>query len=293
MICMIVIDDILAFFGGLKLTIELSQYIEKLTSKYSLEMLELMDLAENAEIDYGSQVNVTGIYSDFVPISRDLTMDLERVGEFNVDPLPCKPFPINGYYCSALQHYSSEYAGDPNCVPIIFKDSTKRPLSSLSGTTVEVKGKLISIPGIWKKFLDVDIPIGIEANSIEIIEDEKDSFGILLWKIINDENAPLEVGGGQMTFSSSIWSCNTRLDSRKILCMNGGNAERRHGNNDEDYENILEFYLANILDEEEYNAVSEYLAAKFQDKKADIQYDMVKDPWGQSDWLKKKIGMRW
>lgn len=212
---MIVIDDILAFFGGLKLTIELSHYIEKLTSKYSLEILELVDLAENAEIDYGSQVNVTGIYSDFVPISRYLTMDLERVGEFNVDPLPCKPFSVNGYYCSSLQHYSSEYAGDPNCVPIIFKDSTKRPLSSLSGTTVEVKGKLISIPDIWKKFLDVDSPIGIEANSIEVIEDEKDSFGILLWKIINDKNVPLEVGGGQMISCSCFWSCNTRVDSWK------------------------------------------------------------------------------
>ena len=288
---MIVIDDILAFFEGLKLTIELRHYIEKLTSKYSLEIQELMDLAENTEIDYGSQVNVTGIYSDFVPISRYLTMDLERVGEFNVDPLPCKPFSINGYYCSALQHYSSEYAGDPNCIPILFKDDTKRSLSSLSGTTVEVKGKLISIPDIWKKFLDVDTPIGIEANSIEIIEDEKDSFGILLWKIINDEKAPLKVGGGQITFSSSIWSCNTRLDSHKILCMNGGNAERRHGNNNEAHENILEFYLANILDEEEYNAVSEYLAVKFHDKKADVQYDMVKDPWGQSDWLKKEIGI--
>ena len=122
---MIVIDDILAFFGGLKLTIELNHYINKLTSEYSLEIQELIDLAENAEIDYGSQVNVTGIYSDFVPISRYLTMDLGMGREFNIDPLPCKPFSIEGYYCSTLQHYSSEYAGDPNCIPI-WKGSTHR-----------------------------------------------------------------------------------------------------------------------------------------------------------------------
>ena len=73
----------------------------------------------------------------------------------------------------------------------------------------------------------------------------------------------------------------------------GVKRSKRHGNNDEDCENVFEFYLANILDEEGYNAVSEYLAAKFCDKKADVQYDMVKDPRSQSDWLKKKIGIRW
>ncbi len=290
---MSVITDILAFFTLLKLTIDSLLSIKEILSESTLEIQELVDQIKNAQIDYGSKINVTGIYSDFVPVSRHLIIDLaEYKNCLPIDPIPCRPFSIEGYYCSSIQYYKSEYAGDPECIPVFFKVDTKRPtIPYLSGTTVEIKGKLISIPYIWKKNLDVDAPAGILAKSIDLIGAEKNSFGVLHWKVVRDKNNVLKNGGGQILSSDIFWSFNERIDNQRIFCLNGGKTEFCQGNTDEEYENVYEFYLVNILDEDELKSASEYLSSKFGSSKVDAQWDMVKNPYNQTNWLKQKLGL--
>jgi hypothetical protein len=290
---MSVISDILTFFEALKLTIGSYLSIKEILSQSSLEIQELVDRIENGQIDYGSKINVTGIYSDFVPVSRHLIVDLEKYKyTLPIDPIPCRPFSIEGYYCSSIQYYKSEYAGDPECIPVFFKVDTKRPtIPYLSGTTVEIKGKLISIPDIWKKFLDVDASAGILAKSIDLIGAEKNSFGVLPWKVVRDEHNIFKNFGGQIVSSYTFWSFTERIDNQRILCLNGGKTEFRQGNTDEEYENVHELYLVNILDEDELKSTSEYLSSKFGSSKVDAQWNMVKNPYNQTNWLKQKLGL--
>jgi hypothetical protein len=290
---MSVISDILTFFEALKLTLTSYLSIKAILSKTSLEIHELVDQIDHGQIDFGSKITVTGIYSDFVPVSRHIIFDLEKY-KYNlpIDPLPCRPFSIKGYYCSSLQFYDSEYAGNPECIPIFFKVDTKRPIISyLSGTTVEIEGKLISIPDIWKKFLDTDAPAGILAKSIDLIGAEKNSFGVLPWKIVRDEKSALKMMGGQLISCDIFWSLNEKIDNQRILCLNGGQADFRLGNVNEEYENVQDLYLVNILDEDELKSASEYLSIKFGTSKVDAQWDMVKTPYNQTNWLREKIGL--
>ncbi|MEE8167730.1 MAG: hypothetical protein V3T58_02515 [Candidatus Hydrothermarchaeales archaeon] len=293
---MTVIGGILKFFRILKDTIDILNLVPEKDKSVSFEFPELLESINQNEIDYGAIVTVTGIYSDFLPISRNITLDtkLEKISApLMIDPLPCKPFSINDTYCSSLQDFNSEFAGDPNCIPLFFQHETKRPMIKyFSGTTVEIRGKIVSISESWKRFLDTDVLAGIKVDSIDIVGLEKNHFGVLPWKIVNSPDWPsYRVGEGHILGADFFWSSNYRIDKNKVMCINGGKMEVVHGERNEPYETIENLYLVNLLDENQLEGASQYLSAKFKPKKADVQWDMVRDPKSQTNWLKNQIGI--
>jgi hypothetical protein len=287
------ISDIVAFFSLLVKTISvLGRVVTSISGLRSFEIDRLIEEIAIGNLNYGDKVTVSGIFSDFLPITRKLMIPVEDANAL-VDILPCKPFSINGNYCAALQSFSSKFVSDPNALPIFYKDNTPRPIiQPLSGLSVEIKGTLMSIPSTWSRLLDSKKPICINADSMEMIGAERVTFGTNIWAIVESRKAFLKPFEGRILSGESFWWYTNRMGaSNRYLFMNGGVHKRRHGNVNEKFDTICDFYGINILDEQEYEMGKSALEAKTRHRKIIGQYDMAVVPVEQTEWLRKKIGL--
>lgn len=287
------IRDIVAFFSLLRETIRLlKRVIVSIRELQSFEIDRLMEEINAGNLNYGDKVTVTGIFSDFVPVARNLMMSVQ---EFVVpfDPLPCKPFSIDGYHCASIQSFDSKIAADPKGFPLFFRDNTPRPiLPILSGLTVQVKGTLMSIPSTWKRFLDLQRPVCIDAQNIELVGVEQPSFGTILWALVRARKAFGEPNEGIILSSDRFWWYTYRLGaSNRYLFMEGGTHRIRHGELNEEFDTISEFYGVNLLDEEEFRKHKSALDTRIGRRKIDAQFDMTTLPPRQTRWLRKRIGL--
>jgi len=287
------ISDIVGFFSLLLKTISfLERAVSAIRGLQSFEINRLIEEINAGNLNYGDKVTVNGIFSDFLPIARKLMIPIEDTGTL-LDVLPCRPFSINGYHCATLQNFESEFAGDPESLPMFFKDNTPRPIMRIfSGLTVEIKGTLMSIPSTWNRLLNLKKPVCINAESIEIIGAEKVAFGTFLWALGESKESFLEPSEGQILSRDDFWSYTNRLGaSNRYLFVNGGISKIRHGNVNEKFDTIHDFYGVNILDEGEYEKCRSYLEARTKRLKIMIQSDMTTLPIEQTEWLRKKIGL--
>lgn len=200
------IRDIVTFFSLLRETIRLlKRVIVSIRELQSFEIDRLVEEINAGNLNYGDKVMVTGIFSDFVPVARKLMMPVEDI-TVPFDPLPCRPFSIDGYHLASLQGFNSKFAADPKGFPLFFKDNTPRPiLPILSGLTVSVKGTLMSIPSTWKRLLDLKRPACINAQNIELVGAEKLSFGTILWVLARTNKAFLKPYEGTILHSDRFW----------------------------------------------------------------------------------------
>jgi len=286
------IGDIVAFFSLLRETIRLlKRVVSSIRELQSFEIDRLVEEINAGNLNYGDKVTVTGIFSEFVPIARKLMIPVEgSIVPF--DPLPCRPFSIDGYYCASLQDFDSKFAADPGGFPLFFKDNTPRPiLSTLSGLTVEIKGTLMSVQPAWKRLLDLKKPACINVQNIEIVGAEKLSFGIVLWAIARAKKDFLKPHEGSILHTDRFWWFTDRLGvSSRYLFMSGGPSKIRHGNMNEQFDTIHDFYGVNLLDEEEYDAHRSALEKRVGRRRIDAQFDMTTLPPENIRWLRKSVG---
>ena len=287
------IREIVDFFSLLMETIRvLSRVITSLRQFQSFEIDRLIDEINVGNLNYGDKVVVNGVFSDFLPVARGLIIPIEDSSAL-LDLLPCRPFSISGYYCAALQSYDSKFAADPEGFPLFYKDNTPRPIVPiLSGLTVEVKGTLMSIPSTWNKLLDLKKPVCINVDSIEIIGAEKATFGTFLWALGKSKKDFLKPSEGVILQSDKFWWYRNRLGaSNKYLIVNGGIRKVRHGDVNEKFDTIHDFYGVNLLDEADFEIRRSALEAQTRQLKISAQFDMTALSVEQTKWLRKKIGL--
>lgn len=289
---MIGLDDVIQFYSAYKMAVETLTKARGIIDAQTIHVGDFFSSIERSDLEYGTDIQIQGVFSDFVPIAREMVFDIpEYAVDFEVDPLPCKPFPIQGYRCGSLQHGSSSFAGHPKCIPVFYEIDTRRPIDEyLSGYHAIISGKLVSLPDKWGKFLDIETPVGIKANSIEIQNSRRSDVGIYLWKIVKDsDRGDLKPGEGFILTTGVNWQGNFSISDDRILCMIGGKSRLRHGDSNEDDENIQELYLANLAEEETFKSHSNYYNSLFPESPIDAQWDMSVQEPNQTKWLRNQL----
>jgi len=284
-----ILRDIASFFSLLSSTVKLLRDGTRvLRGTRSLELHELTEEIANGNLEFGTKVVVNAVFSDFVPIARHLAIPARGM-VIPLDPLPCRPFPIHGFYCASVQPLDSKCAGATNGFPIFYNDKTRRPIVPLlSGLTVEVRGTLMSIPNEWSQLLELQKPACLEVDSIEIIGSELPYFGLIPWAI-----AKLKVSGprgqGQIIQSNGFWSYTSHLSSDTYLLMSGSGPTISHGKSNEHWDTVYEFCGINLLDEEKLKAHTGWVSRKDADIIA--HFDMQTLSSTETQWLKQRIGL--
>ncbi|MDZ7687634.1 MAG: hypothetical protein U5J64_02735 [Halobacteriales archaeon] len=272
--------EILAYYEMLKKTIEGLKRVESIVVDHSINTEELISSIESSEIRYGEEVEVRGVYSDFVPLARDLVFDVQGYQRgLILDPLASKPFPIDNHICSTIQTETSKYAGNSESIPIFYEPSTDRPINKyMSGKKVIIEGELVSIPQKWDILLDIDTVAGINVTSIDIIEESDKSIGVLPWKIVETEkDIEFEEGSGMIYDAGGLWDGTFRIDQNRVLCVSGHGTKSRHGKLDETAENIKEFHLMDAGNEEKVEKMIEFHSKKFEKGTVEASWDMSRN----------------
>ena len=285
------IDDILTFYNLYNAVVETLDTIDSIRDNREMGVESLKKSIDDSSVKFGDNISIKGTFSDFVPIARGLVYETEEPGSgLFIDALACRPFTLKDYHCGSLHGPNSQYAGDPGAIPVFYEHDTARPISDyLTGERVIIDGKLISLPSEWKRFLDLESPIGIHANRIREVEDPRDEFGIVFWKIVRDSgDLSMDVGSGMLFAAQDhVWMAASRVDKNRVLVLHAWNHEERHGDVDESAENVLELYRTNFLDDGLVESQISHLSARMEDYPIDVSWDMQDE--SNYDWLRSQL----
>jgi hypothetical protein len=288
-----IISNIITFLSLIKETIKsLEQGFSFYKQQKLYEIDELIEQINMGHLKYGDSVAISGLFSDFVPAARKLIMPIQGNDLF-FDPLPCRPFPINGYHCGLLQSFDSRFAADPSGLPLFYKDNTTRPIiDNYSGFNMEIKGTLTSIPFHWKNLLDLEKPFGIKVDSIELTGAEVPTFGCFLWAIgLKKADLP-KPSEGIMISSNDFFSCVYRIsNSKHCLFLNGGGQRILHGKEHDSFDTSIEYHGINLLNDKEYQSHVSFLKHATQNCVIEAEFDMNLLPPNRIAWIKRRIGI--
>ncbi|WP_336022462.1 hypothetical protein [Halobellus salinisoli] len=289
------LDDALAFYQAYKATVDT---LSKLKSVYVSRIVSIDSLQQSiqqSEVDFGDEIRVSGIFSDFVPITRDLAYESSlRNAPLLLGSLPCRPFSIDDHYCAAVQSEDEILAGTTNSIPIFYKDETPRPTYEyLSGYRVVVDGKLISLSEEWSQLLDLETPIGIQVTNIEIAGDPVDELGLIFWKVVKDEGeSDVDVGRATLMMireEAELWMSWMRVDQNRLLAVHGWGSNHRHGCIDEDAEEVVELHATNIMHDDLFDSQKNHMNNRLDKYPLELGWDMRSNPSKYSDWIQQKL----
>lgn len=289
---MYVIDDILTFYELYKATINTLDVVSGLYSSRTTSLQSLQESIQEKSVDFGEEVRVSGIFSDFVPVARDLVYKNKNPpATVFIESLPSIPFPLQDFHCGMLQKENAKYAGNTDGIPVFYEFDTSRPIHDyLTGKNVVISGRLVSLPDGWGNFLNLEAKVGIQAESIELVDQTKDEFGILFWKIVNHtENINEDEGAGLLMTVDDLWMQQMRIDEERLMIILAWGNEWRHGENDETAEEIIELYWTNMFNQELVASQSKHLRNVFGNSPVDAGWDMTDSKVTYTDWLQNQL----
>lgn len=289
------LDDALAFYQAYKATVDTLSKLKSVYASRIVSIESLQQAIQQSVVDFGDEIRVTGVFSDFVPIARDLAYESSlRNAPLILRSLPCRPFSIDDHYCAAIQSEDEIIAGTINSIPIFYKDETPRPTYEyLSGSRVVVDGKLISLSEEWRQLLDLEVPIGIQVTNIEMTGDPVDELGLIFWKVVKDKGeSGVDVGQGTIMMDrdeATLWMAWMRVDENRLLAVHGWGSNHRHGCINEDAEEVVELHATNIMDDALFDSQKNHMSDRLDKYPIDLGWDMRSNPSKYSEWIHQHL----